>query len=285
MTSKKKITIAYSPDTDDQFMVLALKEKKIDWQDFDFEFVVDDIQKLNQAAMSAKYDITAISVGAYPVLRKDYLMMPIGASVGDEFGPAIVTSPQSDLKISDLKGKKVAVPGLNTTAYISAQTLLGPFEPIPMYFMDIRDAVLKQNVDAGILIHELQLDPESDGLKKIGDLGKLWFDRFKLPLPLGANAIRRSLGSVDIAKLSKLYSQSIEFALASRDASIKSAIFSAAAKDSMTQELGDRYISMYVNERSLSFQDDTIRGISKLYESGISLGLFTGFNLSEHLSS
>ena len=283
-TPKQKISIAYSPDTDDAFMVLALREKLVDWEDFDFTFTVGDIQELNEAARVGTYDITAISVGAYPGLRDKYLMMPVGASIGDEFGPAIVTRPGSSLSLADLRGKRVAVPGLNTSAHIAAQTLIGPFTAVPMYFMTIRDAVLNGEVDAGILIHELQLDPESEGLRKITDLGTLWHGRFGLPLPLGANAIRRDLGDAAIARLSAIYRRSVEHGLNDRDATIRAAVRSAAARDSLNEEKGDRYISMYVNHRSLEFQDDVLRGIQTLYDSGSGLGLFEKINLDGHLS-
>ena len=131
-TPRQNISIAYSPDTDDAFMILALKERRVPWEDFEFSFTVGDIQELNEAAHDGKFDITAISVGAYPGLRDRYLMMPVGASIGDEFGPAVVTSPESSLGIKDLAGKRVAVPGLNTSAHIAAQALFGPFEAVPM---------------------------------------------------------------------------------------------------------------------------------------------------------
>lgn len=281
---KKRITIAYSPDTDDQFMVLALKEQRVDWEDFDFHFVVGDIQELNEKARLGIYEITAISVGAYPGIRDQYLLMPVGASVGDQFGPAVVVAPDSDLTLDLLAGRRIAVPGLNTSAHIAAQALLGPFTAVPLYFMNIADAVLNGVVDAGILIHELQLNPESQGLKKLSDLGKLWYDRFQLPLPLGANAIRRDLGDKDIERLSRIYRKSIEAGLASRSVTIASAVASAAAKETLDVSLGDQYISMYVNRRSLEFQDDTLMGIKRLFDCGSERGLFAPLYLEENIS-
>ncbi|MCX6123237.1 MAG: ABC transporter substrate-binding protein [Proteobacteria bacterium] len=275
------ISIAYSPDTDDQFMILALRERHIPWGSFTFEFVVDDIQNLNTAALDQTYDITAISVGAYPSLIQSYLLMSMGASIGDEFGPAVVTRPESHVTgIQQLKGKRIAVPGLNTSAHMASQALFGPFEAVPMYFMDIGSAVLKGEVDAGILIHELQMNPESQGLKKLTDLGRLWFDRFQLPLPLGANAIRRSLGMDTIGELGQIYRKSIEYGLASRSISIAKAVQSAAAKETLNQTLGEKYISMYVNERSLKLQEDTLRGIETLFEMGAQCGLIDRVDLS-----
>ena len=280
---KQKISIAYSPDTDDAFMILALKDRRVPWEDFEFTFTVGDIQELNEAALHGTYDITAISVGAYPRLRDQYLMMPVGASVGDEFGPAIVTSPLSTMRVEDLAGKRIAVPGLNTSAHIAAQTLFGPFEAVPMYFMTIKDAVLRGDVDGGILIHELQLDPSSAGLRKINDLGRLWHDRFKLPLPLGANAISKSLDANTASRLNRIYRRSIEFGLENRKETIASAVRSAAAKDALNEEMGDRYIYMYVNARSLDFQNDVLMGIRTLFDRGASLGLFEPIDLDSHL--
>jgi len=283
--SKRKISIAYSPDTDDAFMVLALREKNVDWDDFDFEFFIADIQELNDAAKNQRYDITAISVGAYPLIKEDYLLMPIGASIGDQFGPAVVVKPGSDFKISDLRGRRIAVPGLTTTAHIAAQSLFGPFEAIPMHFMEIRDAVLNKKVDAGILIHELQMDPNTAGLQKLGDLGSMWYTKHNLPLPLGANAIKRNFGQDTIQKLSDIYLRSIEFGLKNRRETIRSAVTSAIAKGSLDLEKGDKYISMYVNERSLRFHDDVIRGIQLIYEHGFDRGFLPQVDVHNNLSS
>jgi 1,4-dihydroxy-6-naphthoate synthase len=284
--TKPFISIAYSPDTDDQFMILALREKIIPWGPFEFKFIVDDIQKLNSAAQGVEYDITAISVGAYPLLKKDYLLMDVGASIGDEFGPAVVTRPGSPFtNVDQLSGCLVAVPGLNTSAYIAAQALFGPFQAVPMYFMDIGDAVSQGKVDAGLLIHELQLNPESQNLVKITDLGRLWHDRFQLPLPLGANAIRRDLGSETIEVLTKMYRDSIEYGLQTRHESVTKAVRSAAARDSLNLPLGDKYISMYVNDRSLSFQEDSLKGIEKLFELGAGRNLFEPVDMKSSLAN
>jgi 1,4-dihydroxy-6-naphthoate synthase len=282
--SKTPISIAYSPDTDDAFMVLALREKRVDWGDFEFSFTIGDIQELNDAAKQNKYDITAISVGAYPHIQKNYLLMPIGASVGDGFGPAIVTDPKRRLVLADLQHSRIAVPGLSTTAHIAAQTVLGPFDAVPMHFMDVKDAVLNGSVKAGILIHELQLDPGSEGLHKLADLGHMWHERFKRPLPLGANAIRRDLGSKTISQLSEIYLQSINFGLQNRSTTITSAVKTAVARDSLNEEKGDKYISMYVNNRSLRFDDDVLDGIELIYKNGFDLGLLPLTSVRENLS-
>ncbi len=282
--SKTPISIAYSPDTDDAFMVLALREKRVDWGEFEFSFTIGDIQELNDAAKQEKYDITAISVSAYPHIQKNYLLMPIGASVGDGFGPAIVVDPHRHVALTDLKNSRIAVPGLSTTAHIAAQTVMGPFEPVPMHFMEIKNAVLSGSVKAGILIHELQLDPQSEGLHKLADLGHLWQEQFQRPLPLGANAIRRSLGTKKITELSEIYLKSIELGLQNRSATISSAVRTAVARNSLTDEKGDKYISMYVNERSLGFDDDVLDGIELIYKNGFELGFLPQTTVRDNLS-
>lgn len=265
-------------------MIHALKERLVDWGNYEFSFSIADIQELNDAAKNERFDITAISVGAYPQLKDQYLLMPIGASVGDKFGPAVVTNPTSTLDFSGLCKRHIAVPGLSTTAHIAAQSLFGPFTPVPMHFMQIKDAVLSGEVDAGILIHELQLDPESEGLRKIGDLGSLWFKRHQLPLPLGANAIKRSLGPEIINDLSRIYKQSIEMGLKNRVQTLNSAVNSAVARDSLNLEKGDRYISMYVNENSLDFQEDVLRGIDLIFREGHAYGYFPATDVLSNLS-
>jgi 1,4-dihydroxy-6-naphthoate synthase len=281
---KKNISIAYSPDTDDAFMIHALKERLVDWGDYEFSFTIGDIQELNDAAKNGLYDITAISVGAYPQLKEKYLLMPIGASVGDKFGPAVVTCPTAQFEFTDLSSRRIAVPGLTTTAHIAAQSLFGPFTPVPMHFMEIKNAVLSGAVDAGILIHELQMDPESEGLRKVGDLGTLWFNRHRLPLPLGANAIKRDLGDSTINGLSKIYKRSIEIGLENRVQTLNSAVQSAVARESLDLEKGDRYISMYVNENSLDFQENVLRGIDLIFKEGHAYGFFPATDVRSNLS-
>jgi 1,4-dihydroxy-6-naphthoate synthase len=266
------ISIAYSPDTDDAFMVEAMRTGRVDTRGYQFSYRAADIQELNEAARQGVYDVTAISIAAYPALAGDYLLMPIGASIGDEFGPAIVVRPDSPLTAaSELAGRRVAVPGLATSAFFAARGLIGAFTPVPMHFMKIGPAVLSGDVDAGILIHELQLNCEERGLKKLADLGKLWSGRYALPLPLGANAIKRSLGPQAIEDITAIMRASIEVGLATRDETLSSALRHSGAD--LDHELGDRYISMYVNDRSLGFKSDVRRAVATLFSLGADAGL------------
>ncbi|MBM4252973.1 MAG: ABC transporter substrate-binding protein [Deltaproteobacteria bacterium] len=278
--TKTSISIAYSPDTDDAFMVHALRAGLIDTGAYEFTFTAADIQQLNQAAKDGVYDVTAISIAAYPGLAAEYLLMPIGASIGDDFGPAIIVKPGSHIEQpSQLQHRKIAVPGLQTSAYFAARGLIGAFTAVPMSFLDIGDAVLSGAVDAGILIHELQLNCEQRGLKKIGDLGLMWSERYHLPLPLGANAIKRNLGADVITDVTAIMRRSIEVGLTNRHATLVEAMKSSKADLDLTG--GEKYISMYVNRRSLALQTDVREAITQLFAIGADSGLCGPISLSD----
>lgn len=281
----KKITIAYSPDTDDAFMVQALMDKKVTSPKYEFEFISGDIQELNADAKKDVYDITAISIAAYPSIADKYVMVPVGASIGDGFGPAIIVRRDSDIKtVDDLKGKKIAVPGKETSAYYSSTCLLPEYTPEFMLFSKIEEAVENGNVDAGILIHELQIDCENETFRKIDDLGNLWAKKYEgLPLPLGTNAISRRLSDETIRDLIEIYRESIRYAFSHRDEILQKAIDSA--NPGMTLEMGHKYIDMYVNERALDLDDAVKKGIKILYEGGFKNGLCQKMNESEYLFS
>lgn len=267
-----KISVAYSPDTDDAFMVHAMRAGLVDTRGFHFTFVSADIQELNEQALQGTYDVTAISIAAYPAIAENYLLMPIGASIGDAFGPAIIVPEDSPFtEPSDLVGKRIAIPGRMTSAFFAARTLIGNFEEVPLPFSEISGAVRCGSVDAGILIHELQLDCERHGFRKLGDLGNLWHTRFALPLPLGANAIKRSLGPDVIRDVTRIMRESIEVGLEQRTETLKAALSQSGAHINL--EDGDRYISMYVNHRSLAFAKDVRSAVSKLLGEGVASGL------------
>lgn len=279
----KEITLAYSPDTDDAFMAQALIDKKVTHPNYTFKFYSKDIQELNVAAKEGLYDITAISIAAYPSIADKYVMIPVGASIGEGFGPAIIVRKDSDIKTpEDLAGKRIAVPGRETSAYFSATALLPNFDPEFMIFSDIEDAVFSGKVDAGILIHELQIDCESGAFRKIDDLGNLWAKKFDgLPLPLGTNAIRKSFSPEVIIDLVEIYRESIRYAFANRKETLEKAI--ASANPGMSYQLGDKYIDMFVNDRALKLDDDVKIGIQKLYDSGFEHGLCQKMHQSDYL--
>jgi len=280
---KQKITLAYSPDTDDAFMVYAIGAGLVDTEEFEFELYKADIQELNEKALENHFDVSAISIAAYPHIKQDYKIMTVGASIGDEFGPAIIVN--LDAAISDpaaLVGKRIAVPGLMTSAYFATRALIGDFDPVPMHFMKISDAVRAGEVDAGILIHEMQINCEDQGFKKLGDLGRLWHNKYKLPLPLGTNAIKRSLGDDKIARITKIMRKSIEVGLENREETLSLALDSSKAD--LTLALGDKYISMYVNHRSLHLQDDVRTAMQIMYDNGASAGLCEPVSVKENVA-
>lgn len=279
----KKITLAYSPDTDDAFMVQPLLDGSVTHPKFDIEFISADIQELNVKAQDGVYDITAISIAAYPSIASQYIMVPVGASVGDSYGPAIVVRKDSAItSIEHLKGKTIGVPGKYTSAYFSSMSLLPEYSPKFMIFSDIENAVEKGDVDAGILIHELQIECETGGLRKIDDLGNLWAKKHDgLPLPLGTNAISRRFENETIGELVELYRKSIKYAFENRRETLKKAIDSA--NPGMDIDAGEKYIKMFVNERALDLDEPVIKGIRIMYDEAHKKGLCQKMREDEYL--
>lgn len=268
----QKISLAFSPDTDDAFMVHAIEKGLIETGDFHFELIAADIQHLNEQARIGTFDITAISIAVYPLIQDAYRLVPVGSSIGDGFGPAIVVPLDSPAtEPNDLKGRRLAIPGQFTSAYYAARMLIGDFEPVPTLFSDIITEVAAGRCDGGILIHELQLWDQHRDLKKIGDLGKLWEARYHLPLPLGGNAIRRSLGDQTISQLTTILRESIIYGFKHRESTLKSALRRSGA--SIDLQEADRYITMYVNDHSLDLMEPVKKSIDILLKGGSSLGL------------
>lgn len=269
----KKISLAYSPDSDDAFMVYALKERCIDLGDYEFEFTSLDIQQLNELATQKVFDITAISFAVYPKIAQDYWLMEVGASIGDEFGPAVVVRSNSTFaSLEDLEGKTIAIPGMHTSANFALHACLGKnFKSLYRPFHGIASAVASGEADAGVLIHELQLSYPEEGFRKIADLGKLWFKHFRLPLPLGGNAIKRELGRDAVQNLTRIYRESINWALGHR-AEVLPKATARALSGLKNPELAEQYISMYVNHRSLNYDAAVNEAIQILFKKGAEFG-------------
>src|ERR1700741_5585772 len=187
-----EIKLAHSPDSDDAFMFYALATHKLATPGYKYTHILSDIQSLNEAALAETYDVTAISFAAYPALRDKYVLLDCGASFGEGYGPIVVST--KSLKPPKLAGKRMAVPGLKTSAYLALKLYEQNFEPVVMPFDKIIDAVQKDMVEAGLLIHEGQLFFPQMGLHRVIDLGIWWQEQTGLPLPLGGNAVRRALG-------------------------------------------------------------------------------------------
>ena len=270
--SAREITIAHSPDSDDAFMFYGLATNKVQVPGLRFTHTLSDIQSLNQKAMQGDgaYDVTAISFHAYPYLQKTYALMTCGGSVGEGYGPMIV-APRA-FSESEIKQKKIAVPGKLTTAYLALKLFAPEIETEVVPFDQIIPQVLEGKYEAGLIIHEGQLTYDRSGLYRILDLGKWWLQTTGLPLPLGGNAIRRSLGSELISSVSSALRDSIQYALDHREQALQYAMQFARDLD---PRLADRFVGMYVNERTLDYGPDGREAIRRLLETGYREGIIS----------
>ncbi len=264
----KEITVAHSPDSDDAFMFYALAKDKLGIPGVKINQVLKDIQSLNQDAMKGTYEVSAISFAAYPLVADRYSLMPCGASMGYKYGPMIVA--REPLSREDLKGKKVAIPGKLTTAYLVMQLYHPGLDVIELPFDRIPDAVKNGEADAGLLIHEGQLTYQSLGLSKIVDFGEWWFNLTSLPLPLGGNVIRKDLGADLIRKTTKILKQSIVYSLEHRQEALEYAMTFARDLDT---GLADKFVGMYVNELTVDYGDDGRKAITTLFKMAHEKGL------------
>ncbi|MBL8151527.1 MAG: ABC transporter substrate-binding protein [Blastocatellia bacterium] len=265
-----EIKVAHSPDSDDAFMFYALAKDKLDTGEITFTHVLRPIEELNQRAFNKEFDVTALSIHAYAYLADKYILLPSGASMGDRYGPMIVA--REELTIADLKNKKIAVPGTMTTAFLTLKLLIAEFEAVVIEFDKIIEAVAEGKVDAGLIIHEGQLTYKRAGLHKIIDLGEWWFEKTGLPLPLGGNGIRKDLPEDVIKEVSRLLRASIQYALDHREDALDHAL--QYARD-MDKGLADRFVGMYVNERTLDYGQEGREAVKKLLDEGFKAGIIT----------
>jgi len=241
--SRKEIVLGHSPDPDDAFMFYGLAKGKLDSGRFRIRHILQDIQTLNERAMRGELDITAISFHAYAYVRDKYLLMPCGASMGEGYGPMVVAREVFDPQ--GASDRTIAVPGTMTTAFLVLRMVWGDFKYTVVPFDQILQQVADGRVDAGLIIHEGQLTYQQQGLVKVLDFGQWWQQQTHLPLPLGANVIKRSLGDDNIAALTKLVGESISYSLEHVDDALQYAL--EYARD-MDVQLAGRFVKMYVNE-------------------------------------
>jgi 5,8-dihydroxy-2-naphthoate synthase len=240
----RRIQLGHSPDSDDAFMFYGLAEHKVDSESFEFEHVLRDIQTLNEWAREGRIEITAISVHAYAYVADKYAILSHGASMGDNYGPMVVTREPVDPEW--LRDKRIAIPGEMTSAFLALRLFLGDFAYDVMPFDQIMEAVASGKAEAGLLIHEGQLTHESLGLHSIVDLGKWWYRETEgLPLPLGVNAVRRDLGPETMAQLSRILKASIVYGLEHRQEALQHAMQYARGLETTT---ADTFVGMYVND-------------------------------------
>jgi 5,8-dihydroxy-2-naphthoate synthase len=253
-------TLGHSPDPDDAFMFYAMAENKIDLRGYRFEHRLEDIQTLNERALRGELHISAISIHAYAHVAGKYALLPCGASMGDGYGPIVIRKcPTSNIQHPNLNegpvsncverdlliGKKIAVPGTMTSAFLALQLFLGEFDYVIVPFDQIFGAVRTGRADVGLIIHEGQLTYEKSGFEKIVDLGKWWKEQAGLPLPLGGNIVRKDIPPAVRHDLSEIIRQSIDYGLTHRDEAVRHSL--PYARD-MDAKLVGKFIGMYVNE-------------------------------------
>jgi 1,4-dihydroxy-6-naphthoate synthase len=270
MTSAASLEIvsAHSPDSDDAFMFYGLATKKVRSSRVTFRHVLEDIETLNRKALDGLYELSAISYHAYPYVAGKYVLMASGSSVGDGYGPMIIAT--HPMEPEELKGKRIAVPGLMTTAYLACKLFQPDFEAVITPFDQITEAVKERTVEAGLIIHEAQLTFDREGFHRVVDLGRWFKTSFGLPLPLGANVLLRSLDPEIKSECCRLMRESIQYALDNHDEALEYALQFAG---DMEPRLAEKFVGMYVNHYTLDAGDIVPKAAQKLLDLGFEAGL------------
>lgn len=263
-----KIHVAHSPDSDDAFMFYAINTGKIDTKGYEFIDVLSDIETLNREALKGTYEVSAISIHAFPYVADKYALLSSGASMGDNYGPMVVA--REYFSPSELKNKKVAVPGTLTSAFLALKLFEPQIEYIVVPFDKIIDTVKNGEAEAGLIIHEGQLTYQDEGLVCIVDLGKWWYEKTDgLPLPLGGNVIRKDLGYKVMKEISEILRESIKYSLSHRDEAVEYALKFARGMD---RQKADKFIGMYVNQLTVDYGERGKKAIElflkQAYEKG-----------------
>jgi 1,4-dihydroxy-6-naphthoate synthase len=249
LTTERTIRVGHSPDSDDAFMFYALTHDKLDSGGLRFVHQLEDIETLNRRALQGELEVSAVSIHAFAHLADRYALLASGSSMGDRYGPTVITREPATL--ADLRGRTIAVPGLLTTAYLTLQLCLGKDVPVTvMPFDQILPAVAEGRADAGLIIHEGQLYYGDRGLHKVVDLGQWWYDQTGLPLPLGGNVVRKDLGDELVTRIAGLLRASIVYALEHRHEALEYALRYARDLD---PALADRFVGMYVNDWTVDY--------------------------------
>ncbi len=268
------IRVGHSPDPDDAFMFFALAAERLNTGRYRFQHELVDIETLNRRAFSGELELTAVSLHAYAYLQDRYLLCNCGASMGERYGPMVVAKP--GVSLEDLRNRVVAVPGTLTTAYLVLRMCLGnDFQHVVVPFDQILDVTAEgayqgQPIDAGLVIHEGQLTYERQNLKLLVDLGQWWYDQTQLPLPLGANAIRKDLGNPTISEVERLLHLSIQYGLDHRQEALDYALQFGRGLDNAS---ADRFVGMYVNEWTLDFGSRGREAVAELLRRGHTAGV------------
>lgn len=264
------IHVAHSPDSDDAFMFYALASGKIDTEGLTYVHELQDIETLNQRAMRGELEVTAVSIHAYAYISDKYALLPHGASMGDKYGPRLVA--RTPMSRADIRGKRIAVPGLMTSAYLGLRMFEPDFEPVVTPFDQIEDVVAEGKVDLGLLIHEGQLTFGDKGLHLIQDLGEWWFGETGLPLPLGGNVVRKDLGDDLTRKISRHLHDSIAYGLEHRKAALDHSMQYARG---LERSKADTFVGMYVNDWTLDYGERGRQAVRLFLQRGVEQGLIS----------
>jgi 1,4-dihydroxy-6-naphthoate synthase len=270
-----EISVGHTPDSDDAFMFYGMFTGKVQSPDFKVNHVIEDIEKLNRKATNPELDVTAVSVHACAYIP-GYTVLRSGGSFGIGYGPIVTAKKQ--ISLEELKNCKIAIPGKMTSAFLLLQLMIGKFDYVEMNFSDIPQAVKNGEVDAGLVIHETQLSYEQEGNVKILDVGE-WWDKTTngLPVPLGINVMKTSLGMDTIHKFDQYLQESIEYALDNLDDGIEYAMQYSRGKP---RDLIEKFVKMYVNQVTVNMGDSGEESIRKVFEMAKEKNLVPEFNLS-----
>jgi len=266
--SSRTIHVAHSPDSDDAFMFYALAEGKIDTEGLTYVHELQDIETLNQRALRGELEVTAVSIHAYAYLSDRYALLPHGASMGDRYGPRLVA--RTPMTRADVKGKRIAIPGPLTSAYLALRLNEPDFEPVFTPFDKIEDVVVDGEVDMGLLIHEGQLTFGDRGLHLVADMGEWWFEETGLPLPLGGNVVRKDLGDELTSKISRHLHDSIAYGLDHRTGALDHAMRYARGLD---RGKADTFVGMYVNDWTLDYGARGRESVRLFLDRGVKAGI------------
>ena len=262
------IHLAHSPDSDDAFMFYALAEGKVDAEDVEYIHQLQDIETLNQRALRGELEVTAVSIHAYAYLADQYALLPHGASMGDRYGPKLVT--RTPMTREAIRGRRIAIPGPLTSAYLALRLYEPEFDAVFMPFDQIDEAVLRGDVDAGLLIHEGQLTYAAQGLHLVADMGEWWFAETGLPLPLGGNVIRKDLDDALKRKVSRHLRDSIAYGLEHRASALDHAMRYARG---LERKDADTFVGMYVNDWTLDYGERGREAIRLFLNRGVEAGI------------
>lgn len=264
----KVLRVGHSPDADDAFMFYALAKGAVKLDGYAIEHVIEDIQTLNQRALKAELEVTAISAAVYPAVADQYWILASGASVGRKYGP--ILAAEKNLSLNDLKAKRIAVPGKYTTAFLLLNLFLENFIPVHVDFKDVIPAVKQGKADAGLVIHEGQLNFHEFGVYKCADLGELWFDQYQLPIPLGLDVVRKDLGLPLAKTIQHALHESISFARSNEASALEYAAQFGRGTAGNTLK---QFVGMYVNDDTLDLGVEGKKALEILFSAGAKKGL------------